>query len=146
MLKNFQVSKYSLIQFIKINFFLIVPFILFGQNKLIIGIEKTDLYFPQIENKNIAVVSNHTSKFYVNNKKIHLVDSLINQGFNIQKVFAPEHGFRGNSDAGEKIINSIDSKTGIPIISLYGSKKKPSNADLENIELIIFDKLTKNFF
>lgn len=139
MLKNFQVSKYSLIQFIKINFFLIVPFILFGQNKLIVGIEKTDLYFPHIENKNIAVVSNHTSKFYINNKKIHLVDSLINQGYNIQKVFAPEHGFRGNSDAGEKIINSIDAKTGIPIISLYGSKKKPSNADLENIELMIFD-------
>ena len=126
MLKNFQVSKYSLIQFIKINFFLIVPFILFGQNKLIVGIEKTDLYFPYIENKNIAVVSNHTSKFYINNKKIHLVDSLINQGFNIQKVFAPEHGFRGNSDAGEKIINSIISKS-------KASKKKISKVEAERL-------------
>ena len=139
MLKNFQISKYVIVILIKINFFLIVPFILYGQNDIITGIEKTDEYIPLLKNKNIAVVSNHTSKFYKTNNKAHLVDSLLSYGINIYKVFAPEHGFRGNSDAGEKITNSIDPKTGIPIISLYGKKKKPSKADLENIDLIIFD-------
>ena len=139
MLKNFQISKYSLILFIKINFFLIVPFILFGQNELKIGIEKTELYLPLLNNKKIAIVSNHTSKFYFNNKSIHLVDSLLKLDVNIIKVFAPEHGFRGNSDAGEKVVNTIDSKTGLPIISLYGDMKKPLKNDLKNIDIIIFD-------
>ena len=139
MLKNFQTSKYNLILFFKINFFLIVPFILYGQNEIILGIEKTDKYIPLLKNKNIAIVSNHTSNFNKTNNKIHLVDSLRNYELKILKVFAPEHGFRGNSDAGEKITNSIDPKTGIPIISLYGSKKKPSKKDLENIDVIIFD-------
>tara|TARA_B100001175_G_scaffold140832_1_gene119516 strand:- start:251 stop:1279 length:1029 start_codon:yes stop_codon:yes gene_type:complete len=85
------------------------------------------------------VVSNHTSKFYKSKNKTHLVDSLLSRGVNILKVFAPEHGFRGNSDAGERIVNSIDSETGIPIISLYGNKKKPSETDLKNIDIIIFD-------
>jgi uncharacterized protein YbbC (DUF1343 family) len=139
MLKNFQTSKYNLIIFLKINFFLVVPFILNGQNEIILGIEKTDKYIPLLKNKNIAIVSNHTSNFNKTNNKIHLVDSLRNYELKILKVFAPEHGFRGNSDAGEKITNSIDPKTGIPIISLYGSKKKPSKKDLENIDVMIFD-------
>ncbi len=139
MLKNFQTSKYNLIIFFKINFFLVVPFILYGQNEIILGIEKTDKYIPLLKNKNIAIVSNHTSNFNKTNNKIHLVDSLRNYELKILKVFAPEHGFRGNSDAGEKITNSIDPKTGIPIISLYGIKKKPSKKDLESIDVIIFD-------
>jgi len=139
MLKNFQTSKYSFFLLFKINFFLVVPFIINGQNEIISGIEKTDIYIPTLKNKNIAVVSNHTSKFYKTKNKTHLVDSLISSDVKILKVFAPEHGFRGNSDAGEKIINSIDNKTGLPIISLYGNKKKPTESDLENIDVIIFD-------
>ena len=137
MLKNFRPSKYGLLILFKINFFLFVPFILFGQNEMKIGIEKTDIYIPALENKKIAVVSNHTSKFYKSKSKIHLVDSLLIRDVIISKVFAPEHGFRGNSDAGEKIINSIDSKTGIPIISLYGNKKKPSPSESININIVI---------
>ena len=139
MLKNFQISKYCIILIIKIKFFLIVPVILFGQNELKIGIEKTEAYLPLINDKNVAVVSNHTSKFYNSNKSIHLVDSLLKLKVNIIKVFAPEHGFRGNSDAGEKIVNTVDLKTGLPIISLYGDKKKPDKNDLKNIDVIIFD-------
>ena len=113
MLKNFQISKYCIILIIKIKFFLIVPIILYGQNELKIGIEKTEAYLPLINDKNVAIVSNHTSKFYNSNKSIHLVDSLLKLDINIIKVFAPEHGFRGNSDAGEKIGNTVDLKTGL---------------------------------
>ena len=68
-----------------------------------------------------------------------MVDSLLKLNVQVKKVFAPEHGFRGNLDAGEKIINSIDEKTGIPIVSLYGKKRKPSFEDLDEIDVIIFD-------
>ena len=84
-----------------------------------IGIEKTEAYLPLINDKNVAIVSNHTSKFYNSNKSIHLVDSLLKLNVNIIKVFAPEHGFRGTADAGSKIEDGIDEKTGLPIISLY---------------------------
>ena len=138
MLKNFQISK-SIIVFIKINFFLIVSLNIVAQNNTIIGIDKTEEYLPLIIDKNIAIVSNHTSQFIKETKSIHLVDSLLKLNVQVKKVFAPEHGFRGNLDAGEKIINSIDEKTGIPIVSLYGKKRKPSFEDLDEIDVIIFD-------
>ena len=138
MLKNFQISK-SIFVFIKINFFLIVSSNIVAQNNTIIGIDKTEEYLPLIIDKNIAIVSNHTSQFIKETKSIHLVDSLLKLNVQVKKVFAPEHGFRGNLDAGEKIINSIDPKTGIPIVSLYGKKRKPSFEDLDEIDVIIFD-------
>lgn len=108
----------------------------FSSNQQIItGSERTRLYFPFIENKNIAVVANQTSQI----GKKHLVDSLFNAGFDIKKVFCPEHGFRGLADAGQKVEDQRDSKTGLPIISLYGNKKKPTRKDLENIDVVIFD-------
>ena len=70
---------------------------------------------------------------------LHLVDSLISHKINIVKVFSPEHGFRGNEDAGAYIKDDIDSKTKLPIISLYGKNKKPSNDDLEDVDIILFD-------
>ena len=139
MLKNFQISKYSKFVLIKINFFLILSLNISAQNDLRIGIDKTEKYLQLIKKKNVAIVSNHTSQFLIENKGIHLVDSLLKLNIKVQKVFAPEHGFRGNSDAGEKIVNSIDPKTGIPIVSLYGNKKKPSAEDLDGIDVIIFD-------
>ena len=138
MLKNFQISK-SIIVFIKINFFLTVSLNIVAQNNTIIAIDKTEEYLPLIIDKNIAIVSNHTSQFIKKSKSIHLVDSLLKLNVQVKKVFAPEHGFRGNLDAGEKIINSIDEKTGIPIVSLYGKKRKPSFEDLDEIDVIIFD-------
>ena len=103
--------------------------------QIIVGAERTNLYFPLLKNKNVALVGNQTST--INNT--HLVDSLINSSIDIKKIFCPEHGFRGEADAGEKIQNSIDVKTGIPIVSLYGKMKKPTKKELDGINLMIFD-------
>jgi uncharacterized protein YbbC (DUF1343 family) len=96
---------------------------------------QTTLYFPNLKGKQLGIVANQTSRI----GSIHLVDSLLNEGFKILKVFAPEHGFRGQAEAGAHISNGLDSKTGIPIVSLYGANKKPSVESLDGIELLIFD-------
>ncbi|MCD4745568.1 MAG: DUF1343 domain-containing protein, partial [Bacteroidales bacterium] len=105
------------------------------KNDIRTGAEKTEVYFPWLEGKRIAVVANHTSLI----SNTHLIDSLIRRGFDIKKVFSPEHGFRGEADAGAKIKNQIDQKTGLPIISLYGKHKKPTKDDLKDIDIVIFD-------
>jgi uncharacterized protein YbbC (DUF1343 family) len=105
------------------------------QNEMLTGAERTSYYLPLLKGKNIGLVVNQTSII----GKVHLVDSLIQMGLNVKKIFAPEHGFRGNADAGEKISDSKDAKTGVPIISIYGSKKAPEKADLEGIDILIFD-------
>lgn len=100
----------------------------------------TGKYLPVLGDKNIAVVANQTS--VITNKEgghTHLVDSLISSGINIVRVFAPEHGFRGKADAGEMVEDGTDKKTGLPITSLYGSNKKPSEEQLEGIDMILFD-------
>ncbi len=108
--------------------------------ELEIAANRTSIYLPLIENKNIAIVANQTSVIFKNDKSYtHLVDSLSQLKINIKKVFAPEHGFRGDADAGELIKDGIDIKTGIPIISLYGNNKKPTNEQLNDIDLVIFD-------
>ena len=122
----------------KITFFLLLTNNLNGQKKLVYGIERTDQYIKFLSDKKIGLVTNHTSKFYTN-KPIHLVDSLINRGIDIGRIFAPEHGFRGDVDNGEKIENSVDLKTKIPIVSLYGNSRKPSIDDISELDLIIFD-------
>lgn len=103
--------------------------------QIIVGAQQLDLYLPQIRQKNVALVVNHTSTI----GKTHLADSLLNLGIKITKIFAPEHGFRGTASAGEIIQNNIDSKTGIPLISLYGKTKKPSADHLRDIDVVIFD-------
>lgn len=99
------------------------------------GAEQTDLYLPLLKDKRIAVLANQTSII----GKTHLVDSLQNSGINIVKVFGPEHGFRGNASAGTKVVDDIDKRTGIPIISLYGRKSKPSKEDLQDVDILIYD-------
>jgi len=117
-------------------FFLLSIFLLCEADaKIIVGAEQTDIYLPIIKGKNIAMVVNQTS---IIGKK-HIVDSLLTLHINIKNIFAPEHGFRGDHSAGEKVNSSIDSKTGLPIISLYGSHKKPTVDDLKNIDIVIFD-------
>lgn len=106
-----------------------------SNQQIIIGSERTRLYYPFLKNKNIAVVTNQTSRI----GKKHLVDSLFNAGFHIKKVFCPEHGFRGLADAGQKVEDQKDTQTGLPIISLYGQKRKPTEKDLENVDIVIFD-------
>ena len=140
MIKNFRISRFwILVLSFKINFFLIANTLSYSQNINIEAINKVDSYVDIIKNKNIGIVTNHSSKFYNSESEVHLLDSLLSLNISVIKIFSPEHGFRGDLDAGEKIDNSIDSKTGIPIISLYGSKKKPNSGDLKNLDLILFD-------
>lgn len=97
-----------------------------------------ELYLPLLKEKNIAIVANHTS--LVGEK--HLVDTLMDRGIEKQrilKVFAPEHGFRGDHPAGQQVENGTDPATGIPIVSLYGSNHKPGADQLEGVELVVFD-------
>ncbi len=101
-----------------------------------VGSEMFDEYLPMIKEKRVAVIGNQTSMVGV----IHLVDTLLSLGIDVRKVFAPEHGFRGNADAGEKVTDGKDSKTGLPILSLYGMKnRKPSIEKLLDIDVVIFD-------
>jgi uncharacterized protein YbbC (DUF1343 family) len=101
----------------------------------ILGIDRLHLFLDSLENKNIAVVSNQTSM--VGN--VHLVDTLIALKLQVKKVFAPEHGFRGDADAGEKVHSTVDEKTGLPLISLYGQNKKPQPEQLADIDIVIYD-------
>ena len=103
--------------------------------KTTLGIERLGLILDSLKGKRIAVVANQTS---VVNKQ-HLVDTLLALKLNVVKVFAPEHGFRGEADAGEKINHSVDSKTGLPLVSLYGNNKKPSVDQLKDVDIIVFD-------
>jgi uncharacterized protein YbbC (DUF1343 family) len=102
---------------------------------ILTGSQQVELYISLLKNKNIACVVNQTSTI----GNTHLIDSLSSLNANINLIFAPEHGFRGEADAGGQIDDSKDIKTGIPIISIYGDKKKPSPHDLSNIDIVIFD-------
>ena len=99
------------------------------------GAFQTQQYFHLLKNKKVAVFANHTSTI----NATHLIDTLVKNNINVVKIFAPEHGFRGNADAGEKLNNSIDSATKIPIISLYGKHLKPSNSELLDVDVMLFD-------
>lgn len=119
----------------KLFFVLILFSTLLFSGKITPAAERPELYLPLLKDKRIALVVNHSSLV----KKRHLVDTLLKQGVKVQKIFAPEHGFRGEADAGAHIKNSRDTQTGLPIISLYGTHKKPTKADLKGIDLILFD-------
>jgi len=99
------------------------------------GANQTKEYLPLLRGKRVAVVGNQTSRI----EKTHLVDSLLSQDIKVVKVFAPEHGFRGKASAGEHVKNSVDIKTGLPIISLYGKHKKPTPEDLKDVDVLLFD-------
>lgn len=99
------------------------------------GAEQVEKYLHLLRGKNIAIVANRTSVI----GKTSLVDSLNSLGVTIKKVFGPEHGFRGTASAGAVVADSIDRKTGIPEISLYGKKDKPSKEDLNDVDLVVFD-------
>jgi len=103
--------------------------------KITPGAVQLERYLPLLQNKNIAIVVNHSSLV----GKRHLLDVLLEHGIRVQKIFAPEHGFRGEADAGAHIKNSKDRRTGLPIVSLYGKHKKPTKTDLKGIDLILFD-------
>ncbi|PQB04833.1 exo-beta-N-acetylmuramidase NamZ family protein [Aureitalea marina] len=109
-------------------------------SKLYLGAERMNEYLPLLNGKKIGVVANQTTVLYRNNgSNIHLVDSLLSRGIQLQKVFAPEHGFRGEADAGELVKDGVDTQTGLPIVSLYGKNKKPSAEQLQGLDWVIFD-------
>ena len=103
--------------------------------KITAGAERVNVYLPLIKGKKIGVFANQTSM--VGNT--HLVDTLRSLGIDIKVIFGPEHGFRGTADAGEKVGNYIDEKTGIPVISLYGNKRRPSAEDVKDVDVLLFD-------
>lgn len=106
---------------------------------IIVGANRMEDYLPKLKNKRVAIVGNQTSIVFKDLGYVHLVDALLSRQVLIKKVFAPEHGFRGTADAGEKIKDSKDVKTGLPIISLYGDNKKPTKAQLADIDIVVFD-------
>lgn len=99
------------------------------------GADKMEQLLPMLKDKQISLVVNHTSR--VNG--VHLLDTLYNSGVHIVQIFAPEHGFRGDADAGETVRNGKDTRTHVPIISLYGTQKKPQPAQLSQTDIVIFD-------
>ena len=99
------------------------------------GAEQTEAYLPLLKGKRVAILANQTSVI----GKTHLVDSLQKRGITIAKVFGPEHGFRGQASAGVQVADEVDSKTGIPVISLYGKKNKPTQQDLADVDMVMYD-------
>jgi len=107
-----------------------------NNNRVIVGAEQTSEYFPILKGKRIAIFSNHTGM--VGDK--HLLDVLIENKMNVVAIFSPEHGFRGDADAGEHVKSSVDSKTGVPILSLYdGKDKKPSDSSMRKFDILVVD-------
>ena len=104
-------------------------------SKIIPAAERTQVYFPLLRGKAVAVFANQTSM--VGNT--HLVDTLLKSGIKVVKIFGPEHGFRGDADAGEHVSDAKDKKTGIPVVSLYGAHHKPTAADLQDVDVLVFD-------
>ncbi len=121
------------------------------------GADQYEKYIGLLRGKNVAVVTNQTGlvkveKYYnaaedpstgcakaIKIDTLSIVDFLVENKINIKSIFAPEHGFRGDADAGEKVKNGVDVKTGIPIVSLYGKNKKPTAEQLKGIDVVVFD-------
>ncbi|MEE1227073.1 MAG: DUF1343 domain-containing protein [Bacteroidales bacterium] len=113
---------------------------LYSQNKVIVGAERFGEYVPLLKNKKVSILANQTSVVRdENDNLIHLLDTLLSLNVDVVKIFSPEHGFRGNVEAGGYVNNSVDSKTGIPIVSLYGKNKKPTQEQIKDCEVILFD-------
>jgi uncharacterized protein YbbC (DUF1343 family) len=106
-----------------------------AEQKVLTGAEQTDKYLPQLKGKRVAIMANPTSII----GKTHLVDSLKALGINVVKVFGPEHGFRGKASAGVQVEDEVDTKSGIKIVSLYGKKNKPSQEDMADVDVLIYD-------
>jgi uncharacterized protein YbbC (DUF1343 family) len=124
--------------YIKRQLFISIIIFFYGINlsaQIVTGAEQIERYLPLLQDKSVAVCCNQTSVIAAT----HLVDSLTCRGVYIAKIFAPEHGFRGEAEAGATIHSSTDPKTGIPIVSLYGNNKKPTPMQLNDVDIIVFD-------
>jgi len=109
-------------------------------SNVVVGANQTELYVSMLTGKRVGIVANKTTVIFKNNGRfVSLVDSLLTLGIDVKKVFTPEHGFRGAADAGEIVNDDIDSKTGLPLVSLYSNNRKPTQEQLNNLDLVIFD-------
>jgi uncharacterized protein YbbC (DUF1343 family) len=105
------------------------------ESRILAAAERIPVYLPLIKGRKVGIFANQTSMV----GRTHLVDTLRKLGVDIKVIFGPEHGFRGTADAGEKIGNYTDAQSGIPVVSLYGSKRRPSAEDVKDVDLLIFD-------
>ena len=106
-----------------------------GAENIVTGADQPEKYLPLMKGKRLGLVVNHTSM----KGTMHLADFLISEKIDVQKIFAPEHGFRGDASAGEEIQDGVDVKTGVQVVSLYGKNRKPTSEHLKNLDLIVFD-------
>lgn len=106
---------------------------------IIVGANQTQNYLPLLNGKRVGIVANQTSVVFKKEGYTHLVDSLLALNVGVKKVFAPEHGFRGNHDAGESVKDDVDTKTNLPLVSLHGKNRKPTQEQLSDIDIMIFD-------
>ena len=102
-----------------------------------VGAERMELLLPTLQGKRVALMVNQSS--LVGSTGTHLVDTLLSQGINIVRLFVPEHGLRGKVDAGKNVRSGVDEKTGLPVVSLYGQRKRPTPEMLTDIDLLVFD-------
>ncbi|WP_248723579.1 exo-beta-N-acetylmuramidase NamZ domain-containing protein [Seonamhaeicola sp. ML3] len=121
-----------------------------GDKDIVVGANQTEMYLPMLEGKRVGIVANQTSVIFKeeittslnaprNDRYTHMVDSLLTLNIAIKKVFAPEHGFRGKADAGEHVEDGFDTKTNLPIVSLHGKNRKPTQEQLQDLDVVIFD-------
>ena len=132
------IQAFSFLDFSFQFLFLLVLSICLSSNsnaQITIGAEKMNEYLPLLKNKKVALVVNQTSMV----RNTHLVDTLLKRKVNILNIFAPEHGFRGDHSAGEKVKSGIDALTKLQVISLYGKNKKPTEAQMAKCDIVIFD-------
>jgi len=108
---------------------------------IVVAANRTQAYLPILREKRVGIVANQTTVIFKEHESeyVHLIDSLLALDINIQKVFAPEHGFRGKVDAGEKVTDGVDTKTGLPLISLYGKNRKPTASQISDLDVVVFD-------
>ncbi|MFI3259775.1 MAG: DUF1343 domain-containing protein [Rikenellaceae bacterium] len=107
------------------------------KSELTFGAERIDLIVEKLGGKRVGLIVNQTS--VVGESQVHLIDTLLSCGVDVVKVFAPEHGFRGDADAGELVSDGRDVKSGLPVVSLYGANRRPSEAQLEDVDILLFD-------
>ncbi|WP_158824791.1 exo-beta-N-acetylmuramidase NamZ family protein [Mucilaginibacter lacusdianchii] len=114
-----------------------IPLVKKGDQGIRTGADQTTLYFNYLKGRRVGMVVNPTS--IISSTKMPLVDSMVRAGISIKKIFGPEHGFRGDASNGATVSSSVDAKTGIPVVSLYGKTYKPAVEDLKDLDLMIFD-------
>src|SRR5689334_10136958 len=105
------------------------------KKEMLTGAAQLDVLLPKLQGKRVALVVNYTATV----GKTHLADTLKNRGVNLIKIMSPEHGFRGNAAAGEHVQDGVDTKTGLPVVSLYGNNRKPTAEQLADVDVVIFD-------